>query len=210
MAFPEALEFGAEWSETKAVAILYHGHEQGVDGMKAIATSFDCPGMRYILPRSEDGIWFPKSFLEPVEENEPQLSQSLAHYKAVLDSVLAKGIAQDRIVLGGFAEGAALTSEYLVRNPRSYGAAFIFTCGLMDQTAIGRRPGSGLLAVPVYVTASESDEQLPIQRVRDTIRTLQAGGALITSHIFADRPRIICNEEIVQASKILRQVRDAE
>jgi hypothetical protein len=50
---------------------------------------------------------------------------------------------------------------------------------------------------------------MPLQRVRDTIRTLQAGGALITSHIFTDRPHILCDEEIAYAGKVLQQVKDA-
>jgi predicted esterase len=165
--------------------------------------------VRYILPGVEGGHWFPKSFLAPLEENEPRLSESLAHFGALIDQIVARGIALERIVPGGFSQGACLTAEFLARRPRAYGGALILTGGMIDASAIGRRPGSGLLAVPVYVSASENDDQVPIDRIRGTIRTLQAGGALIRSHIFADRPHVICDEEIVEIGRLLEQVKQA-
>jgi hypothetical protein len=87
----------------------------------------------------------------------------------------------------------------------------ILTGGLMDHTAIGKRPGSGLLAVPTYVSGSEIGEEVPVQRIRDTIRTLQAGGALIRSHIFTERPFTISDEEKVEMRKlILEAIASAE
>ncbi len=147
--------------------------------------------------------------MAPLEENEPQLSASLGHYAALIDAVLARGLALERIVLGGFGEGASLTAEFLARRPRCYGGAFILTGGLVDAAAIGRRPGSGLLAVPVYVSGSETDMDVPIDRIRGTIRTLQAGGALITSHIFPDRPQVITQDEIAELRKLFQKVKSA-
>ncbi|HYP58775.1 MAG TPA: phospholipase, partial [Beijerinckia sp.] len=126
-----------------------------------------------------------------------------------IDGLLKRGIALDRIVPGGYSQGACLTAEFLVRNPRSYGGALILTGGLIDVAAIGRRPGSGLLAVPVYVTGSEMDAIIPVDRVRGAIKTLQAGGALIRSHVFTDRAHEISADEIIEARKLLNDVKQA-
>jgi predicted esterase len=209
MDFFDPLEFGADWTRAQAAVIFMRGHGQTSDDCQEFAEKIACEGVRCLFPRAESGGWFPKSFLEPVEENQPQLGQSLAHYGAILERVRGRGLALDRIILGGFSEGACLTAEFLVRNPRSYGGALILRGGLMDIGAIGRRPGSGLLGVPVYVSASESDEQAPVVRARATIKTLQAGGALIRSHIFTDRPHLIGDEEIVEARKLLAEVKQA-
>lgn len=209
MAFPEPLEAGAEWSAAEIVVIFFHGEGETAETMRDLADEIASPGVRYILPRAEGGRWFPKDFHEPLQENQPFVDAAIAHYSALIDQVRARGIGQDRIVLGGFSQGASLTAEYLVRYPKSYGAAFILTGGMMDEAVIGRRPGSGLLAVPVYISAGETDPLVPIQRVRDTIRTLQAGGALITSHIFTERPHLICADEIAEMRKILAQVKQA-
>jgi predicted esterase len=209
MAFPEPLEFGADWAEAQAVAILLHGHGQTPEAMRDLAIEIDCPNVRYILPGAEDGIWFPKNILEAYEENEAKLKAGLAHYGAIVEGLRKRGIALDRIVPGGYSQGACLTAEFLVRNPRSYGGALILTGGLIDVAAIGRRPGSGLLAVPVYVTGSEMDAIIPVDRVRGAIKTLQAGGALIRSHVFTDRAHEISADEIIEARKLLNDVKQA-
>ncbi len=213
MAFPEPLEYGADWPDAELAVLLWHGQGHGHEGsaaaMRDLAETIAAPGVHYVLPQAENGQWFPKSLMAPIEENEPQLSASLAHYAALIDAILGRDVALERIVLGGFGEGASLTAEFLVRRPRAYGGAFILTGGLIDAAAIGRRPGSGLLAVPVYVSASETDLALPIDRVRGTIRTLQAGGALITSHIFPDRPQVITQDEIAELRKLFQQVKTA-
>lgn len=212
MAFPEPLETGADWPEADLVLLLWHGRPGGPAGlevMRDLATAIALPGTRCLLPQSEDGCWFPNSLVAPFEENEPQLSASLAHYAALVDSVLQRGVPLDRIILGGGREGASLTAEFLARRPRGYGGAFLLSGGLLDAAAIGRRPGSGLLAVPVYVSGSETDLDLPIDRLRGTIRTLQAGGALITSHIFPDPPPAITQDEIAEVRKLLQKVKAA-
>jgi predicted esterase len=209
MAFPEPLEYGADWPDAELAVLFWHGHESSAAAMRDLAETMAVPKVRYILPQAENGQWFPKSLMAPIEENEPQLSASLAHYAALIDATLARGLALERIVLGGFDEGASLTAEYLTRRPRSYGGAFILTGGMLDASAIGRRPGSGLLAVPVYISGSETDLDVPIDRIRGTIRTLQAGGALITSHIFPDRPQVITQDEIAELQKLFQKVKAA-
>ncbi len=209
MAFPEPLDFGADWPDAELAVLLWHNHGGSAATMRELAETIAVPGVHYVLPQSEDGQWYPKSVMAPIEENEPQLSASLAHYAAQIDAILARGLPLERIVLGGFAEGASLTAEFLTRRPRSYGGAFILTGGLLDAAVIGRRPGGGLLAVPVYVSGSETDLDLPIDRIRGTIRTLQAGGALITSHIFPDRPHVISQDEIGELRTLFQKVKAA-
>ncbi|WOJ88800.1 phospholipase [Methylocapsa polymorpha] len=209
MAFSDPLEFGADWSAAEAVAILMHGHGQTPEHMRVLAIEIDCPNVRYILPAADGGAWYPKNLLEPFEENEPKLRESLAYYAAIIDGLRKRGVAQDRIVPGGFSQGACLTAEFLVRTPRAYGGALIFSGGLIDVAAIGRRPGSGLLAVPIYVSGSEMDAIIPVDRTRGAIKTLQAGGALIRSHVFADRAHEISADEIIAARQLLNDVKQA-
>jgi predicted esterase len=177
--------------------------------MRALAVEINCPNVRYILPVADGGTWYPKNLLEPFEDNEPKLKEALGHYGAIIDALRKRGVAQDRIVPGGFAQGACLTAEFLVRNPRAYGGALIFSGGLIDVAAIGRRPGSGLLAVPVYISGSEIDAVIPVDRTRGALKTLQAGGALIRSHIFTDRAHEISAEEVIEARKLLNDVKQA-
>jgi phospholipase/carboxylesterase len=209
MGFPDPAEFGAGWSETQAVAILLHGHGQTQEDMRKLASEIDCPNVRYILPGADGPAWYPRSLVESFEENAAEVQRAVAHLGSIVEQLRASSIAQDRIVLGGFAEGACVVAEYLVRNPRSYGGAILLTGGLVDVAAIGRRPGTGLLAVPIYVSGREMDSVIPVERTRGVIKTLQAGGALIRSHVFTDRAHEIGPEEILEARKLLNDVKQA-
>jgi phospholipase/carboxylesterase len=206
MAFADPIEFGADWNETKAVLIFMHGHGQTPEEALAFVKSIACENIRTILPQAEDGAWYPKSLIEPYEENEPKLKQAMSFYAGIIESLQKRGIPLDRIVPAGFSQGACVTAEFLVRFPRSYGGAMLLSGGLIDIAAIGRRPGSGLLAVPIYVTGSEMDAIIPVERTRGVIKTLQAGGALIRSHVFTDRAHEISADEIVEAGKLLNDV----
>ncbi len=209
MGFPDPIECGADWGEASAVAILLHGHGQTPDDMGKLASAIDCANVRYILPGVDGGTWYPRSLVESFEENAADVQRAVAHLLGIVETLRDKPIAQDRIVLGGFAEGACVVAEYLVRNPRSYGGALLLTGGLVDVAAIGRRPGSGLLAVPIYVSGSEMDALIPVERTRGVIKTLQAGGALIRSHVFTERAHEIAPEEILSARRLLNDVKQA-
>ncbi len=94
-----------------------------------------------ILPRAPQGGWFPKTLLDPFEDNQPQVNEAIAHISTLLETIRGKGVALDRILLGGFAEGASVLSEFLVRNPKSYGGLMLLTGGLMDHTGHRQKAG---------------------------------------------------------------------
>jgi hypothetical protein len=62
------------------------------------------------------------------------------------------------IVLCGFSQGACLTVEFLIRNPRPYGAVLIFTVALSVRPERDGRCSPALKGPPVYRTGSVADE----------------------------------------------------
>jgi phospholipase/carboxylesterase len=177
--------------------------------MRKLANEIECAHVRYILPAADGATWYPRSLTESFEENAAGVERAVAQLLGIVEKLRGRSIAQDRLVLGGFAQGACVVADYLVRYPRSYGGALLLTGGLVDVAAIGRRPGTGLLAVPIYVSGSETDPVIPVVRTRGVIKTLQAGGALIRSHVFTDRAHEIAPEEILEARKLLNDVKPA-
>jgi hypothetical protein len=49
------------------------------------------PRLHYVLPQAEGNVWYPQSFLEKLEENEPALSQAIAVIDALIDSIVSAG-----------------------------------------------------------------------------------------------------------------------
>jgi predicted esterase len=197
------IAIGPSVADAAAVAILVHGRGRSAAEMRDLALSLDAPSVRFVLPEVEGKTWYPQGFMAPLADNEPALSRSLAAYAGVVDAILREGVAAHDIVLGGFSQGACLTAEFLVRHPRPYGAALIFTGGLIGPPGTTWPPAPALRNVPVYLTGSAIDEWVPPARVAETASVLEASGARVRMHLFEDRGHHVCDEEISAARELL-------
>jgi predicted esterase len=198
-----AIVIGPEPAEAAAVAILAHGRGGSAADMANLARAFANPAIRYVLPSAPGGTWYPQGFMAPLERNEPALSGSLATYARLIDEVIADGVQPENIILGGFSQGACLTAEVLIRNPRRYGAVLILTGGLIGPPGTGWPVQPALRGVPVYLTGSKVDQWVPVARVEETERVFTASGADVRLRIFDEGPHGVSAEEIASARAIL-------
>ncbi len=180
------LAIGPKPAEAGAVAILAHGRGGSPEDMARLAAAFEAPEVAYLMPGAPGNTWYPQSFMAPFEANEPWLSRSLANHARLIEGVIADGVPPERIVLGGFSQGACLTAETLVRAPRRYGAALIFTGGLIGPPGTVWPVEPALAGTPVYLSGSEIDPHVPPSRARETERVLGESGAVVETRIFAE------------------------
>jgi predicted esterase len=173
--------------------------------MLDLAEAIALPSVSFILPAAEGGSWYPESFLAPLEKNEPELSRALNDYADALDVLIHGGVPPERIVLAGFSQGACLTAETVLRNPRRYGGVAILTGGLIGPPGTAWPTRRALAGVPVYLTGSMVDEWVPVTRVAETEDVLVRSGALVRSKIFDARPHLVSEEEIAALRELLRQ-----
>lgn len=197
---------GPELSDADAVCILAHGRGGSPEDMARLAAALAVDNVRYLLPGAPGNTWYPQSFMAPFAANEPALGRSLANHAALVEGAVAAGYPAERIVLGGFSQGACLTAETLVRAPRRYGAALILTGGLIGPPGTTWPAAPGLAGTPVYLTGSEVDPHVPPARARETARVLADDGAEVEVRIFADRPHVITPEELARARVYLQSV----
>ena len=197
---------GPELGEADAVCILAHGRGGSPEDMARLAAALDVDNVRYLLPGAPGGTWYPQSFMAPFAANEPYLGRSLANHAVLVDGVVAAGYPAERIVLGGFSQGACLTAETLIRNPRRYGAAAILTGGLIGPPGTTWPVDAALAGTPVYLTGSEIDPHVPPARARETARVLGECGAVVELRLYADRPHVVTPEELARTRAYLRAV----
>jgi predicted esterase len=200
----EQLEFGPQ--DCRAVAILVHGRGGSPHDMAALARRLDQGDVRFIMPAAPGGSWYPQRFMSPRAQNEPFLTQALDRYANLIEGTLARGIPAERIVIGGFSQGACLTAQMLLSRPQRYGAALVLTGGLIGEIGTAWTPEPALAGTPVLLTSSEVDEWIPLPRVHETARFLRASGVALTMQIFAERPHLVCAEEIALARAMLSKV----
>src|ERR1041385_7266377 len=103
---------GQSLDSAGAACILVHGRGADPHDMAGLAQAFRRPGFAYLMPAAAGNTWYPYSFLSPREKNQPGIDSGLAVIEGLVRQCLARGLPENRIVLGGFSQGACLASEF--------------------------------------------------------------------------------------------------
>lgn len=203
------LTAGVALSDAKAALILLHGRGTSADSIMQLADPLEHDGYAYLAPQAVGYTWYPHRFIAPLEQNEPFLSSALAAVGRTLQHVVDAGIPAERVVIGGFSQGACLASEFVVRNPQRYGGLLVFSGGLIGPPGTTWNTDSTLSGTPVLVGCSDSDPHVPLRRIRETTQTLQDLGADVTERIYPGMGHIIVPDEIDFAQQIMRRALSA-
>lgn len=187
--------------------VLVHGRTQSAQDMKVHAERLGLDNVTFLFPLATGNTWYPGLFMAPIAENEPALSAAIAHYEAIVAGLIAKGIPADRIVVGGFSQGACLTSEFLARHPRRYAAAILWTGGLIGPAGSVWPLRPVLSGMPAYITTAENDPWVPTDRVEETFDWLRQSGARPELEIFEDREHGVLDVEIAAVRRMIEAVR---
>ncbi len=194
---------GPPLSEASQTMILVHGRGASAASILTLADAFERPKLTYVAPQAAGNTWYPYSFLSPMEVNEPGLSSGLALLGALVAEVEVAGVPVERILLGGFSQGACLASEFVARTPRAYGGLLAFSGGLIGPPGTPRAYPGRLDGVPVFLGCSDHDAHIPQERVDETAEVLVAMGADVTKIIYPGMGHTIIDDEIDHARTII-------
>jgi predicted esterase len=198
------LTVGPPLESAASVALVLHGRGQSPEYMRPAAERFAAAGVHCLLPHAEDDSWYPLSFLQPVANNEPKFSTSLATLSELLDGLEAAGKPPERTVLAGFSQGACMTAELAARRGRRYQAAIIWTGGLLGPAGTEWATPAGTRGMNILLTGSDVDEFVPEARVNETASVFRRAGATVEVMITPGRPHEIPDGEIARAVALLR------
>ncbi len=194
---------GAELTQAAGAMIMIHGRGADAQDIIGMARVIDRPQLAVLAPDAAGHVWYPNPFMTPVEGNEPWLSSALGVVDRLVKEVQLAGIPAERIFLLGFSQGACLSLEYAARNARRYGGVFALSGGLIGQTVdTGRYTGS-MDGTQVLMGCSDVDPFIPLARVQESTRAMQALGAEVTERIYAGAGHTIVADEIEQIRRIV-------
>lgn len=196
---------GAKLEEAKAAMILIHGRGASAQDILSLSASLDFPGVAYFAPQAEGSIWYPNRLIAPVESNEPYLSAAIAKIDGLVKHLEAGGIPVEKIFIGGFSQGASLSSEYVIRNPRPYGGLLIFSGGYIWQSGKTREATGNLDGMPVFNGCSNMDPFIPLERMKETTALLTSMGAKVTERVYPNMDHTIIDEEIELARELIEK-----
>ena len=191
------LHAGAPLAEAGAAAILIHGRGAGAEDILGLAAYLDRPGVAFMAPEAAGRTWYPHPFMSPLAVNEPWLTSALLWVGRLVDEVAAAGIGAEKLVLLGFSQGACLTSEYVARNGRRYGAVAALSGGLIGPLIEPQRYPNGLDGTPAFFGCSDVDPHIPVERVKQTAALYRERGAVVTENIYRGMGHSVNEDELM-------------
>lgn len=195
---------GQPLDQAQAALVLLHGRGATAASILLLAEELFHPACAYVAPQAANNTWYPYTFLAPLQQNEPWLSSALARVGEVVAMVEAAGVPAERIVLGGFSQGACLASEFLARNARRYGGLLAFSGGLIGPPGTPRAYAGSLDGTPVFLGCSDVDPHIPKARVAETAAVLEGIGAQVTMRLYPGMGHTVNADEITHARALLR------
>ena len=195
---------GEPLETARAALVLAHGRGGSAQDMaefaRVLSNSFN--GIAIFLPQSEletpggGYTWYPYPFQSPIDRNEPHLSAGLAAIGAAFDRLRAAGLGPERVLLGGFSQGACLALEYAARNAQRYGGIAGLSGGLIGPPGTPRDYPGSFGGTPVFLGCSDPDPHIPKARVLESAQTFTRMGAEVTTRLYPMLGHTINTEEM--------------
>ncbi len=138
---------GEPLSSADAAVVLAHGRGATAESILQTAEAFSVEEVAYLAPQAQNNTWYPNSFLEPVDSNEPGRTSGLAAIDRAVTAAVDENISTERVLIGGFSQGACLASEWVARNPARYGGLAALSAGGSQNFAV---TGASLAHLMVY------------------------------------------------------------
>lgn len=200
---------GKPLAEANAALILAHGRGATAESLLPLGDALGANALAILAPQASGNQWYPNRFIAPKAQNEPYLSSALGVLETLVKRVNDAGIPSERIIVGGFSQGACLATEFVAQNPTRYGGLLVFSGGLIGEgPSVSSESYSGSLAgTPVFIGCSDVDFHIPLERVQETTRILTSLGADVNEKIYPGMGHTIIQCEIDEAKEVLEALK---
>jgi phospholipase/carboxylesterase len=183
------------------VGVLVHGRDQDESTMLDVVERLKLDDVAYILPVAANRSWYPGRYFDPVTENEPDLSWAIEACEAALATARAAGVPDQRIVLGGFSQGACVVAELLARGSRPIAGAAVLTGSLLGRPA--ERTPAPLDGLRMFFALSRYDEWIALADAQATAQAFGRMGAAVVFEIYEDREHHISDQALAGLRTLL-------
>jgi predicted esterase len=141
-------------------------------------------------------VWFPGGVIDPISQNQPHVSASLAFIDGIVEALGEGGISRENIFFMGFCQGACLALEYLLHRPARYGGVFALSGAMLGEEKRLWRQKGDLKRTPVFLGSSDIDFMVPRTRVLASAEVLRGLNADVTERLYPGMPHTINQEEV--------------
>jgi len=206
---PQIKSAGPPLDTAQAAAVLVHGRGADAASMLEFAGQLAPVGVEaarrvaFLAPQAPDFTWYPYSFLAPLEQNEPHLTNALQTLEDILRLLGEAGLPPERILLLGFSQGACLALEFAARNACRFGGIAGLSGGLIGPPGPPRRYPGNFAGAPVFLGCSDVDPHIPLARVQETAQVLELMGAQVEKRIYPGLGHIVNKDESIYVAGMI-------
>jgi phospholipase/carboxylesterase len=193
---------GVPLEQARMAAVLVHGRDQDEQVMLDVVARLGLGDVAYVLPLAAGNVWYPRRYFDPLPDNAPWVGWTLDALDAAIARVHAAGIGDERLVLGGFSQGACVLAELVARRPRPWAGVAVLTGTLLgpDGEMTKPAPADGLA---MFCGASRHDEWIKLERVEATAEAFTQAGARVTLEVYDDREHLINDQAVAGLARLL-------
>jgi predicted esterase len=119
---------------------------------------------------------------------------------------LDAGFTRDKIVIGGFSQGACLSTEFVATHPARYAGMIAWTGGLIGPLGSDVSHTGDLAGTPALLLSGDPDPHVPWSRVEESATVLRSMGADVTTKRYPGKPHSVSPDEIALARALLQKV----
>ena len=200
------LQVGAELEAASCVVILLHGRGSSAQAMVSLAEVSNPDGAAFLIPQAAGNTWYPHSAFGPLEQNEPYLSSALARIASLVEDLREKEIPAERIVFGGFSQGACLAAEYVARHAARYGGLFVLSGALIGPPGARRDYAGTFAGMPVFIGSSDVDPWVAHSLTAETAVVFEQMGARVDFRTYPGMAHTVVQDEVDAVRKMLANV----
>jgi predicted esterase len=201
---------GLPLEQARAAGILIHGRGASAQGILDLSRAVGVQGVAWHAPQAGGFSWYPYGFMAPMEANQPHLDSALELVGALVDRICDSGMEGERIVLGGFSQGACLSLEWAARNPGRVGAVVALSGGLIGPEGRAWDYEGAFPDTPIFLGCSDVDAHIPAERVHESARVLSDMGARVDKRIYPGMGHTVNEDEIEAFRGIVQAVVQAD
>jgi phospholipase/carboxylesterase len=190
---------GAPLAEAAGVVILLHGRGASAQDILSVSDALDgeeLASLAYLAPQAANWEWYPNSFLAERASNEPYRSSALKKVESVVQMAIEAGFAREKILIGGFSQGACLSTEFVATHPARYAGLIAWTGGLIGPLGSDVSHTGELGGTPALLLSGDPDPHVPWSRVEESARVLRDMGAEVTTKRYPGKPHSVSADEV--------------
>jgi phospholipase/carboxylesterase len=188
---------GAPLSAAEAAVVAVHGRGATAEGIVNLVDDCYRHGVAFLAPQADRSTWYPNSFVDPVETNEPRRRSALRAVDRTVERAVEAGLSRERVLLLGFSQGACIAADYVARNPTRYGGLAVLSGGLIGERLPDDYAGD-LERTPVFLGCSEGDPYIPEARVHDSAAVFADLNADVTVRIYDGDDHRVTDDELAR------------